>query len=150
MDGWLHNISENCPVVIHSQFPYPVPCASWILDPNKILIHPGPAQQSVVRWTAPENHEINLSAHWMSLDIGAKIVHVYHNGSELFSAELDYLGQTADYSSDISCQAGDVIDCAIDPISFYYDSTELDLILQTVEPSPVSERTWRRTKVAFH
>jgi hypothetical protein len=44
---------------------------------------------------------------------------------------------------------GDVLDCAISPISFYWDSTQLAVVLETTEPVPVAETTWGQVKAIF-
>ena len=134
LDPWMYFIAYFCPQVQHNPHDYPVVCTTITLDPHKVMFHPGPAQQSVVRWTSPGNQDVALAAHFVSIDTGSKIVHVYHNGSVLFSVTLEDLGETADYVTTITCQMGDVIDCAIDPISFYYDSTQIDFVLETTEP----------------
>jgi hypothetical protein len=96
---------------------------------NTVWFHPGPTQQSVVRWTAPSDMPVVLVAHFLALDTGSSLVHVYHNASELFSATLPYLGAMADYSLATTCQAGDIIDIAIDAISFTDDSVALDVVV---------------------
>jgi hypothetical protein len=134
LESWMYFIAYFCPQVQRNPHDYPVSCTTFVLPPHKVMFHPGPAQQSVVRWTAPSDQDVPLTVNFVAIDKGSEIVHVYHNGTQLFSATLDHLGQTADYATTITVQAGDVIDCAISPISFYYDSTQLDIELGIPDP----------------
>ncbi len=136
------------PSLVQNPHDYPVSCYTWTLPPHKLFFHPGPAQQSVVRWTAPEAMEVQLNAHFVSIDFGDKIVHVYHNQDELFASYLAN-DDVADFSLRILVDAGDVIDCAIDPISFYYDATMIDVTVERGEPTPVDEATWGHVRAIF-
>jgi hypothetical protein len=134
VNGWRYSIHEGVPEVQHNPNDYTAYCDEIYLAPHAVMFHPGPAQQSVVRWTAPDGMQVTLAAHFESISHGSKVVRIYHNGSQLFSAALDYLGETAAFSATISVQAGDNIDGAIDPISFSYNSTRVDLVLTTAGP----------------
>jgi hypothetical protein len=147
--SWVYRhepYSEPC--LVQNPLEYPVSCFSWVLEPHKVLFHPGPEQQGVARWTAPADLEADLTVHFVSIDFGDKIVHVYYNQTELFSATLAN-DDAADFSKRISFRAGDTIDCAIDPISFYYDSTQLDVTLEATQPTPVDEESWGGVKAVF-
>jgi len=145
---WLYDINTGCPCVVENPYDYPLPCADWVLPPHKVNFHPGPAQQCVVRWTAPTRMEVDLEAHFVSIDYGSKIVHIYLNGTELFTAPLAN-SDRADFSAALSVGAGDVVDCAIDPVSFYYDSTQIDATFTEVPPTPVNTATWGQVKARF-
>jgi hypothetical protein len=69
------------------------------------------------------------------LGTGSDVVRIYRNGSEVYSRPLSGHGDTAGYAATLTVQAGDVIDCAADPISFYSSSTQLDVVLTTTAPS---------------
>jgi len=131
---WDHYIEDYCPSVIHNPQDYSVICDSDIWAPHKALFHPGPAQQSVVRWTAPAPMELPVAARFQTLSYGSSIIHIYHNGSEVFSATMDFFGETADYDATIVFAAGDRLDIAIDPISFYGDGVQLDVFLGDLPP----------------
>jgi hypothetical protein len=77
---------------------------------------------------------VELAAHFAMSDFGTDTVRVYANGTELFSATLSYLGQTADYAASLTVQSGDVVECAVLPISYYYGTTQLNFTLQTAGP----------------
>jgi hypothetical protein len=145
-EGWWYNIDPN----VHlNPNDYPVECIGVIRPAHSAWFHPGPAQQSVVRWTAPEDMEVQLVAHFTILDIGSDIVRIYHNGSELFSATLDGLGQGADFTTTLNVSTGDVIDTTVDPISFYYDTTHLDVVLTGEGPTAVRATTWGQVKTLY-
>lgn len=97
---------------------------------NTVWFHPGPTQQSVVRWTAPGEMRVALTADFRALDTGASVVRVYYNGTELFSETLPNIGATAHYSSTTTCHTGDIIDIAVDAISHVDDSVQLDVIIE--------------------
>jgi hypothetical protein len=104
-------------------------CNGCDYPPNTVWFHPGPTQQSVVRWTAPGGMPIAVAAHFLALDTGSSIVRVYYNGSELFSETLPDIGATADYAFATICNAGDIVDIAIDAISHTDDSVKLDVVI---------------------
>jgi hypothetical protein len=149
LENWNHYIEDDCPRVTHNPQNYPVTCDYAIFEPHTVNFHPGPNQQSVVRWTAPAGADVVLTVHFQAIDTGSSIVTIYHSGTSVFSTTLDYLGETADFSTVMALTAGDVIDCAIDPISFYGDSVQLDFAVETTEPTPVAESTWGRVKVHY-
>jgi hypothetical protein len=149
LEYWDHYIEDDCPRVTRNPQDYPVLCDNDVFEPHKVNFHPGPQQQSVVRWTAPANMEVALTVHFQAISIGSSVVHVCRNGTSLFVATLDGLGQTADYYTTITCQPGDMMDCEVDPISFYGDSVQLDVVLETTGPSPVGEGTWGQVKSLF-
>lgn len=149
VESWMHFIEYFDPEVQRNPHDYPVSCGTFTLDPHKVMFHPGPAQQSVVRWTSPNDQDVTLAVHFASIDTGSKIVYVYVNGLELYSATLDGLGTTGDYTATLPVHAGDVVDCAVGPISFFYDSTQIDVILETTDPTPAEGTSWGRVKLVF-
>ena len=76
---WEYNMLIHCPNLTQNPNDYPVSCFTFVLQPHKLFFHPGPQQQSVVRWTAPTSQEVNLAVDFESIDVGSKIVHVYFN-----------------------------------------------------------------------
>ncbi len=136
-EWWRCNIDDQCPMVFHNPFPYPLYCGTGSTPALCVALHPGPAQQSVVRWIAPREMQIQLAASFSRMDscgpyIGRVVVHVYENGLEVFSQELDHWSQVANYAATVNTRVGDVIDCAVSPIDFNGDTTFLDLILTEV------------------
>ncbi len=89
-------------------------------------------QQSVVRWTAPEDGTCAIEASFTLLDAQANNVdvHILHNGSSLMNTVISgYLGSTS-FSTEnpIDVQAGDTIDFAVGygSNSFLNDTTQLE------------------------
>ena len=146
--AWVEDFSLWCPNVVQNPHDYPVACCTWVLDPHKVLFHPGPAQQSVVRWTAPGELDVTVTTHFRSIDIGGKIVYVYVNGVQVYTATLEGLETTGDYTASIIVHGGDVVECAVSPISFYYDSTQVDFVLVS-GLVPAEERTFGQVKAHF-
>jgi hypothetical protein len=134
LEPWVKYFEVWCPNVIRNPHDYPITCQTFVIQPHKALFHPGPAQQSVVRWTAQSDDSVTVTAHFLSIDIGSKIVFILADGMELYEATLDGLGTTADYSGTIPVHAGSTVECAVSPISFYYDSTQIDFVVETTEP----------------
>ncbi len=104
-------------------------CNGCDVPPRTFWFHPGPTQQCVVRWVAPQSGPVEVAAHFRAFDAdgGSSVVRVYHGGGELWSAVLDGYGATADCSLAVPCVAGDAVDVAIDAITFYNDSVALEL-----------------------
>lgn len=135
-DQWRYNVASGCPCMGRNPYDYTYQCQDGpILGPLATWFHPGPAQQCVIRWTAPGTMQIQLAAQFTLRDVGSDVVHIYLNGSQVFSHPLAFLDDSAEYSATLAVQAGDVIDCAVDAISYYCDCTELDVVLTTVGPS---------------
>ena len=108
---------------------------------------PGPAERGPL--DLADDQDVTLAVHFASIDTGSKIVYIYVNGTSMFWTYLEAIGQTANYATTLDLLAGDVIDCAIDQVSFYGDSTQLDVVLETTEPTPVAERTWGQIKATY-
>ena len=135
-DLWWWSDGQMNPGVMYNFHDFPYHCiATYDYAPHTAYFHAGPTQTTVVRWTAPVAMMVQLAAHFAMADYGSDIVRVYANGTELFSATLSSLGQTADYTTSVTVQSGDVIECAVVPISYYYDTTELNFTLETIGPS---------------
>jgi hypothetical protein len=121
--------------VWHNFHDTPYHCiAAYDFLPHTTYFHPGPTQQTVVRWTAPQDMRVQLAAHFVEWDGGTDVVRVYANGTELFSAALVALWQTAEYTAELTVVTGDVIECAVDPTSYYYDTTQVSFTIETAGP----------------
>jgi hypothetical protein len=149
-DLWWWWDGQMNPGVWDNFHDYPYHCIStYDYPPHTTYFHPGPTQHSVVRWTAPQDMTVQVDAHFVMWDLGSDIVRVYANGTELFSATLSKLWQTADYATSLTVQSGDVIECAVVPISYYYDTTQLNFTVKTAGPTPVGNTTWGQMKSRF-
>ncbi|MFH1264636.1 MAG: glycoside hydrolase family 2 TIM barrel-domain containing protein, partial [Planctomycetota bacterium] len=82
-----------------------------------LALHPGPeGEYSAVRWTAPAEGEVQISATFTGIAERATTdVHVLHNGRALFDdyVNLNDRGNIAVFAKAISLQAGDTIDCVV-------------------------------------
>ena len=151
VEGWRYDIDSGCPWVGHNPHDYDYQCGplSLVFPANSIWFHPGPAQQSVVRWTAPVSAQIQIDAHFRMLDTGTAVVHLYANGTEVFTAPLSYLGDSVVYSATIGVLEGNQIDIAVSPVSFNFSSIQLNVVYVTVGPVVAEERSWGDVKHLF-
>ncbi len=135
---WRYDINSYCPYVCHNPFDYPVSCPCP-MPGHSTWFHPGPAQQSVVRWTAPRDMQVQLVTSFSrpdpclstksDRDLGPDTVFVYYNGRQLFWAYLYQWSQVANYSTTLSVRSGDIVDCAVSPTVFYGSTTFLTVVL---------------------
>jgi hypothetical protein len=149
LENWDHYIQDYTPRVTRNPQDYTVYCDYAIFSPHKVNFHPGPHQQSVVRFTAPSDMTAMLIVHFQAVDTGSSLVHIYQNDVSLFSAALKGLGEAADYSAALTCRQGDLIDCAIDPISFYGDSVQIDVLVSSIGTTATTETTWGRMRALY-
>ena len=120
----------------HNRTSSPIVSGSLTLQPGKVVLHPGPSgQYSVVRWTAPASDSYAVNAVFSGVDSTPTTtdVHVLHNNSGLFDAELnlDMGSNTAQYSTTVALSAGDSLDFAVGNggNDYYDDATQLDLTI---------------------
>jgi hypothetical protein len=144
-DMWREDIQDACPCLGHNPHDDQV----CVTPPHVAWLHPGPAQQSLARWTAPGSMQIELTVYFEMLDIGSDIIRVYENGSELFTRTLESQGQSAEFATVLLVEAGDVIDCAVDPISFHYNTTQLDFVVVSIPPTMVKTTSWGQIKHTY-
>jgi hypothetical protein len=149
LETWVHYIEDWCPNVTRNPHGYGVPCDEMVYPPHKVVFHPGPAQQCVVRWTAPADQSVTVTADFTSIDSGSKIVYVYVDGTQVYTATLSGVGPTGDYTATISVHAGEQVECAVSPISFYYNSTQLDFLIEANGPTAVARKTFGQVKALF-
>ncbi|MCU0962454.1 MAG: alpha-galactosidase [Pirellulaceae bacterium] len=102
-------------------------------EPGRLAGHPGPrGEYAVVRWTAPQAGQYELTAKFLAIDTQATTdVHVLHNGKELFGQRLQLDGSpgTAEYAHGLAAAAGDTVDCVVGwgNGSYVCDSTGLEI-----------------------
>lgn len=84
-------------------------------QPGQLAFHPGrDGEYSVVRWTAPADGQITLTAGFRSIAEAATTdLHVLHNGNSLFDSAINLGGQgpEAACSATLTVKAGDTVDC---------------------------------------
>jgi len=149
LDVWYTPPGSWSPEVWHNPHDYTLWCGpshSTENPPNSVHFHPGTSEQSVIRWTAPRNMEVSLSAVFTAIDGGSSTVHVYYNGTEVFYARIEGYDDMVDCEKVMQVEAGDIIDCAVGAISYLYDTVRVDITLVSNEPSPTKERTWGSIK----
>ncbi len=146
---WTYHWNPIALTVAQNANDYTYSCNGCDYPPHSVWFHPGPTEQCVVRWTAPGDMQVYLEAHFLALDDGSSIVHVYRNNADLFTAPLADIGATADCYLNIDCNGGDEIDIAVDAVSFYNDSVRLDLVIESSGPVPVSGTSWGKVKALY-
>lgn len=84
-------------------------------QPGQLAFHPGrDGEYSVVRWTAPADGQITLTAGFRSIAEAATTdLHVLHNGKSLFDSAINLGGKgpEAAFSTALTVKAGDAVDC---------------------------------------
>ena len=114
------------------------------LNPGQLALHPGSSgDYSIVRWTAPESGNFDLSGDYIGMDTSGTTtdVHVLFNGGTIFDDSINGFGDTATISLDTSLQTGDLLDFAVGFGSngnFASDYTGLDVQIVRNVPEPRS------------
>ena len=84
-------------------------------SPRQLAFHPGrDGEYAVLRWIAPSDDEVELSAVFTSIAERATTdVHVLHNGKPLYDGLINVkdAGPKQTFSSSVTVKAGDTIDC---------------------------------------
>ena len=144
LDSWNSSALGIDPNVIHNRTNKALTFVSATWQAGELSFHPGPnGQFSVIRWTAPNAGEFNLSAMFSGIDfVGPTTtdVHILQNGNSLLSADVLTYGPGPSFSNILSVKAGDTIDFAVGfgPDGNYgFDSTGIAATLTAV-PEPVS------------
>jgi hypothetical protein len=95
-------------------------------------VHPGPSGElDVVRWTAPSSGTARIDATFRGLrtdDCGQTVdVHVFHNGAQIFRADITSRADVRPVARSVDVEAGDDIDFAVGPgpDGYVCDSTGL-------------------------
>ena len=107
--------------------------------PNHLALHPGPANEfSVLRWTAPDSGEVEVSSAFVGLAERATTdVHLLHNGRPLFDGLLNLSGASneARFTKTVTVAKGDTLDCVVGSGNGNYggDTTGLILSLKTAQ-----------------
>ena len=83
--------------------------------PGQLAFHPGRnGEYAVVRWKAPADEQIDVSAIFTSIAERATTdVHVLHNGQPLFDGGINVLGggREQKFQAAVAVRAGDTLDC---------------------------------------
>ena len=114
------------------------------LNPGQLALHPGSSgDYSIVRWTAPESGNFDLSGGYIGMDTSGTTtdVHVLFNGVTIFDDFINGFGDTATISLNTSLQTGDLLDFAVgfgSNSNFSSDYTGLDVQISQNVPEPRS------------
>ncbi len=152
LDTWYYDLYEWVPAVMHNAQADTLVCGPFgvvTVPPNGVTFHPGPDQQSVIRWTSPYSMTVAIHVLFAAADHGSSQVHVYHDGTELFTAGVSGVGDTVEFTGTLELEPGNTVDCAVTPISFYFDTVLVDMTLQGSPPVPVQETSWGGVKALF-
>jgi hypothetical protein len=109
LDSWFHDVYEQVPGVVHNPHDQVIICGPYtplVYPANSVTFHPGPEQQCVIRWTAPFDMLVTVSAEFTAIDIGSSLVHVYHNDADLFADMIIGVDDSAGYTATRHVQAG--------------------------------------------
>ncbi len=116
--GWFEPGGDIVPVVAVNVTGAVQGSCCGTFDPDQIWMHPDPAGSprtfDIVRWVAPADGSINLSATWTQEHDGVATVHVLVNGVPgLFNGSASIAGTT--FSTSLNVTAGMTIDFAVGP-----------------------------------
>jgi hypothetical protein len=120
-----------------------------MLPTNVLDLHPGPATDTIVRWTAPAAGTYSISGLFELLDIAPTgiIGEIFDNGTQLYSQLLtgpganqatETPGEAASFMLHVDLTAGDVLAFGVNNDgNFHDDSTGFTATISAV-PEPVS------------
>ncbi len=106
-------------------------------SPGQLAFHPGrDGEYAVVRWTAPDEGDVDLSAVFTSIAERATTdVHVLHNGRGLFDAGINVQDGGAEqaFRKTLAVRAGDTLDfvCGFGNGNYGADTTALAIAIKT-------------------
>jgi hypothetical protein len=135
IEAW-HNPERTDPCVTFNASRQTVRALGITWAPGELAFHPGrDGEYAVVRWTAPQDGRVELSARFASIAEHATTdVHVLHNGKPLFDGLINLrgAGPRQAFRATIQARAGDTIDCVCGYGNGDYgaDTTALALVLR--------------------
>ncbi len=143
---WRNNERDN-PCVTFNGTDHVIRALGITWQPGQLAFHPGQyGEYAVVRWTAPADEKVELSAAYKTIAERATTdVHLLHNGKPLFDSliNLEGKGPEASFSVAIDVKAGDTIDsvCGWGNKNYGADTTALTVVVK----SP-SGKVWNAEK----
>jgi len=140
IDQWYEPLTvDPVPHLSHSTSPTALTCGGFQdVVPDELLLHPGPTgEHSVLRWTAPYTGLVDVDASFVGRALGGTTtdVHVFHNGSSLFSGNVNGTGVPTSFQlQGRYVRAGDTIDFTVGDGSNGYlsDTTGLSASISLV------------------
>lgn len=134
-----HNISSGVPAmwknISSTDF---ICCTNVVLPPGKLAIHPGPAQISVLRWTAPAggNYQIDVTV----FPVTSATTDIWIRKGSVLLQQSSHNGNTITYSSAVDIGAGEFIDVAVGNAgNFSSDNTGIDVKIRPTSLPPDAE-----------
>ncbi|MBN1343586.1 MAG: glycoside hydrolase family 2 [Phycisphaerae bacterium] len=143
---WRNNDRDN-PCVTFNGTDHVIKALGITWQPGQIAFHPGQyGEYAVVRWTAPADDKVELSAVYKTIAERATTdLHVMHNGKPLFDGAINVEGKgpEAKFSAAIDVKAGDTLDsvCGWGNKDYGADTTALSVIVKSA-----SGKTWDAEK----
>ncbi len=143
---WRSNARDN-PCVTFNGTDNVIKALGITWQPGQLAFHPGQyGEYAVVRWTAPADEKVELSAVYKTIAERATTdVHLLHNGKPLFGSLINLQGKgpEATFSATIDVKAGDAIDsvCGWGNKDYGADTTALTVIVRSA-----SGKAWNAEK----
>jgi len=110
-------------------------CTNLVLPAGKLAIHPGPAQISVLRWTAPAGgtYQVDVTIS----PITAATTDIWVRKGNITLHQASHNGNTINYSSAVDIGAGEFIDVAVGNAgNFSSDNTGIDVKIRPSDLPP--------------
>lgn len=140
-DSWSRD-GVSCPFITHNNTNSNLTYAGVVVQPPDLLnIHPGQNnERSVVRWTAPAAGTYLFTGRFQGLDTTGTTTDalVTHNGTSVFSANVNGYGATAPFSLTRTVAAGDILEFSVGFGSngtYNDDSTGLSVTVSQASPA---------------
>lgn len=136
IESW-HNTARVDPCVTRNGTDHVIKGLGITWAPGQLAFHPGrDGEYSVVRWTAPNEEKVEISAAFESIAERATTdVHIIHNDRTLFDGLINIKdgGSQTQFQRSVAVRRGDTIDCAVGYGNGNYgaDTTALDVIIKS-------------------
>jgi hypothetical protein len=138
-------LTLGVPLVVVNNTGSTLNAGTVVFPSGVLLVHPGPATDSIVRWTAPTSGTASISGFFELLDTKPTgvIGEIFDNGTEVFSGTLtspgathpSTTGESEAFSFTLAVNAGDVISFGVNnDRNFLDDSTGLEANIITSGP----------------
>lgn len=136
IESW-HNPGRLDPCVTHNSTDHLIKALGITWEPGQLAFHPGrDGEYSVVRWTAPDEEKMEISAAFKSIAENATTdVHILHNSQPLFNGLINVKdgGSQTQFQKEIPVKRSDTIDCVVGYGNGNYgaDTTALNVIIKS-------------------
>jgi hypothetical protein len=136
IESW-HNLGRIDPCVTRNGTDHVIKALGITWAPGQLAFHPGrDGEYSVVRWTAPDEEKVEISAAFKSIAERATTdVHILHNSRPLFDGLINVKdgGPQTQFEVSLTVRRGDTVDCAVGYGNGDYgaDTTALDFVIKS-------------------